>query len=602
VTAAALAALVALPVTMLAVALLLRSPLRRRVVKAPPGERWRTEPTPLLGGLAMLAGLLAAVGLALAVGAVEPSGELLGIVGGGVVVFAAGLADDLFSLGPLPKLAAQAGAAAIVLASGLSVQIVGNDVAAVAIGLVWLVGITNAFNLLDNIDGLAATLAGIAAAYFAVDAATEHPSRSVLVLAVGLALACAGFLPFNLRPRRAAAAYMGDSGSQLLGFTLASLGLASSWKAAGTGVAAVFLPILLLAIPILDTALVTVVRLLERRPVTRGGRDHTSHRLVYQGVPERRAVLLLGAVATGVGGTSLAYTLLDNGFVTAVGVLLTFALLVQFGAFLAEVERDRGSRETPLAARLRRLVEVAVDGALVSAAWAAAYLLGTGGVGSSYQKGLFLYSLPAVLAARYAAFIPFGLYRGVWRYAGAREAASVVGAVVTSEVAAFVFVASTQEWGDFHRSVFAIDALICLPLIVGARFAERTIFRALGFLRRRDQRRRTLIVGAGRGGRSLVRELRETAGEQVVGFVDDDPLLQRRRLLGAPVLGRLDDIGRAIGLAAPDVVLVTIPAAPRTRLDLVVEACSRAEVPCRFVRREVDLDPRAVLGAGVAAE
>jgi FlaA1/EpsC-like NDP-sugar epimerase len=246
---------------------------------------------------------------------------------------------------------------------------------------------------------------------------------------------------------------------------------------------------------------------------------------------------------------------------------------------------------------VRWLTEVAVDGALVTTSWSAAYLLATGSIGTSYQRGLFLYSLPALLAARYAAFVPLGLYRGVWRYASAREAASVVVAVVVSEVAAFAFVAATQEWGNFPRSTFVIDALICMPLVVGARFAERAIFRALGLLRTREGRRRTLVVGAGRGGRSLVRELRETAGEQVVGFVDDDPLLQRRRLLGTPVVGRLDQIGRAIGLTTPDVVLVTIPAAPRDRLDLVVEACTRAEVPCRFVRREVDLDPRVVLGA-----
>ena len=596
-TTAAIAALVALPVAALVVAVGLRSPLRARVVKTPREDRWRGDPTPLLGGIGMYAGLLASVGVALATDALDPSRELFGILGGASIAFGAGLADDLFSLRPVPKLVLQSAAAAVVLANGLSVQVVGNDVAAVIVGLVWLVGITNAFNLLDNVNGLAATLAGIAAAYFAVDAVTQHPSRAVLVLAVGLALACAGYLPFNLRPKRPAATFMGDSGSQLLGFTLASLGLASSWKAAGTGVAAIFLPILVLAIPILDTALVTLVRVLEGRPVMRGGRDHTSHRLIYQGLSEKRAVLLLGAVAAAVGGTSLAYTLLNNGLVTAAGVLLTFALLVQFGAFLADVDRENGSRETPLAVRVRWLTEVAVDGALVTTSWSAAYLLATGSIGTSYQRGLFLYSLPALLAARYAAFVPLGLYRGVWRYASAREAASVVVAVVVSEVAAFAFVAATQEWGNFPRSTFVIDALICMPLVVGARFAERAIFRALGLLRTREGRRRTLVVGAGRGGRSLVRELRETAGEQVVGFVDDDPLLQRRRLLGTPVVGRLDQIGRAIGLTTPDVVLVTIPAAPRDRLDLVVEACTRAEVPCRFVRREVDLDPRVVLGA-----
>jgi FlaA1/EpsC-like NDP-sugar epimerase len=129
-----------------------------------------------------------------------------------------------------------------------------------------------------------------------------------------------------------------------------------------------------------------------------------------------------------------------------------------------------------------------------------------------------------------------------------------------------------------------------------SRFGERALFRARSTLRERDARR-TLIVGAGRSGRSLLRELRETPGERVVGFIDDDPRLHRRRLLGVPVRGGTLDIERVLGSSRPDAVLVTIPQAPADRLDTVVRACAAADVPCRFVRRETDLDPPAVLGA-----
>ena len=113
----------------------------------------------------------------------------------------------------------------------------------------------------------------------------------------------------------------------------------------------------------------------------------------------------------------------------------------------------------------------------------------------------------------------------------------------------------------------------------------------------RHERRRTVIVGAGRAGRSLLRELRETPGEQVIGFVDDDGRLRGRRLQGVAVLGSLADFARVLHNTRPATVFVTIPNAPRDRLDLVVEECARADVPCRFVRRETDLDPRVVLGA-----
>jgi FlaA1/EpsC-like NDP-sugar epimerase len=106
-----------------------------------------------------------------------------------------------------------------------------------------------------------------------------------------------------------------------------------------------------------------------------------------------------------------------------------------------------------------------------------------------------------------------------------------------------------------------------------------------------------LIVGAGRTGRSLMRELRETAGERVVGFVDDNPRLRRRRVHGVQVVGGSRELPRLLGRTEPDVVLITIPDAPRERLDEIVAACEAAGVPCRFVRREIDLDPRVVLGS-----
>jgi UDP-GlcNAc:undecaprenyl-phosphate GlcNAc-1-phosphate transferase len=389
---------------------------------------------------------------------------------------------------------------------------------------------------------------------------------------------------------------MGDSGSQMLGFALASLGLLASWKAAGTTVATLLLPLLVLAVPILDTSLVAIVRLVEGRPFYQGGRDHTSHRLVYRGLSEKRAVVLLGVIAIALGATSLAYNVLDDARVTLAGVLLTVALLVQFASFLSDVERS-GGRLGSFTLRTGRLVEVAVDAALIFASFSAAYLLLVDGSGSINQRHLFTVTLPALLAARFAFFIPLGLYRGVWRYAGSREVFAALTAIVLSELVAFGFISATQPWGDFPRAVFVVDALIAGILIGGSRLGERALFRALAVLRGGADRRRTVIVGAGRGGRSLLRELRETPGEHVVGFVDDDPRLRRRRLQGVPVLGGVDDIDRVLRSARPDTVLVTIPAAPRERLDAIVSGCERAGVRCRFVRRDTDLDPRVVLGA-----
>ncbi len=598
----AVAALAALPASFLTIRGLLHTPVARQVVAAPREDRWHKRSTPLLGGFGFMAGLLAAVGIALAAGVIPASAKLGGIVGGCAIVFLAGLLDDVFHLPPLAKLSAQGAAAALVLVSGTRVEIVSNNVAATVIGVAWLIGMTNAFNLLDNMDGLAATLATIACAFFAIDAYTVHPSHFIGVLSLGLGFACIGFLPYNLRLRGPAAVFMGDSGSQLLGFAIAALGLASSWTVAGSTVATLLLPILVLAIPILDTTLVTVVRALEGRPITRGGRDHASHRLVYQGLSDKRAVVLLGVVSAALGLTSLAYKVLDDTRITLAGLLITFAFLLQFGSYLADVNRPPApegatSFVRSLLVHRRRLIEVVVDFALISAAFTIAYIIRVEGTGTIWDRHVFNLSLPVILIARYIFFFAFGLYRGVWRYAGARDAASIFSAVVLSELAAFVFISLTVIWNGFPRGTFLIDVLLCTMLIGASRFWERAVAQILRSLVRGGTQRRSLIVGAGKSGRSLLRELRETAGERVVGFVDDDPSLRGRRIQAVPVVGSLEQIGWLLGRLEPDAVLVTIPSAPRERLDAVVEACGRADIACRFVQRQSDLDPSVVLGS-----
>jgi UDP-GlcNAc:undecaprenyl-phosphate/decaprenyl-phosphate GlcNAc-1-phosphate transferase len=588
-----LAALAAFPAAVLSIWALLRSRFARNLERAPEETRWRTAPTPLVGGIGIYLGLTVGVGLAV-LGPLGADRQLIGIFAGASLLFLAGLADDLWSLPPIAKIAAQLGGAAIVLVTGTSVELVHSPWIAIPIGVLWLVAMTNAFNLLDNMDGLAGSLAVIAAGFFAAAAALHQGSQLVLDLSLALALAVLAFLPFNLRPGRRALVWMGDSGSQLIGFTLASLGLASSYTVATSTVATLVLPMLVLAVPILDTTLVTIVRLLDGRPISQGGQDHSSHRLVSLGVSETGAVVLLALIAAALGGTSLAYEAFGSGRIAAIGVLFTFALLVQFGSFLADVDRGQANRR-PLYVYTRRIAEVFVDGALVAGAFLAAYLVRFNGIGTPNQRHYFLLTLPVLLFCRYAALLVFGMYASVWRYASSRDALRAAGAVVVSEVIALGVVVLTQgPLGDFSRSVFVIDAVFCSVAIASSRFAERAIVRGVELARQRELRR-VLIVGAGRTGRSLLRELRETTGERVVGFVDDSPSLRGRRLNGVRVVATTAGIEQALTRARPDIVLVTIPDASRERLDAIVKACALHDITCRFVQRDANVDPRVIL-------
>jgi len=593
----AIVTLAALPVAALVLWALLRSPLGSplggRLVTEPSGQRWHAQATPTFGGVGIFAGFAAGVLIAIAAGAVEGTSELYGVLGGCALLFAAGLADDIFTLKPVAKLAAQFGAAALVLASGLTVEIVGNDILATVLGLVWLVGITNAFNLLDNMDGLAATLAAVSCAVLAVDAIARDSGELGLVIALALGGACLGFLPFNLRRGGRADVFMGDSGSQVIGFGLASLALASSWTTAGATLTSVVLPLLVLAIPILDTTLVTVRRTLERRPVTQGGTDHSSHRLVYYGLSERQAVAALALLAALLGATALAYNVLANARVTAVGVLVSFVVLVQFASFLSDLE-ERSRRAEPgpapsfwrlFVSNPRRLVEVLVDFAIVCTSLLVAYLLFVDGGGTNVQRAVFLATLPVLLAVRYILFVLFGIYRRVWRFASARDLLAIATAVGLSVPITMAIVAATQTLNSFPLEIFAVDALLCATLVSGSRLA----LRLLPGLRAGGERRRVLIVGAGRSGRALARELAETPDRRVVGFLDDNPRVRRRRVLGVKVLGGLDEAAAQIVTTRPDEVLVTIPDVSPDRLHAVVTAGEQAGVACRIVRRTTEL-------------
>jgi UDP-GlcNAc:undecaprenyl-phosphate GlcNAc-1-phosphate transferase len=391
----------------------------------------------------------------------------------------------------------------------------------------------------------------------------------------------------------------------VLGFALAACGLAATFKVAQTTVATLLLPLLILAVPIVDTTLVTFLRLFEGRAIYEGGRDHTSHRLVYHGLSDRGAVILLATVSAALGATSLTYTVIDDAKITVIGVLLTFALFVQFASFLSDAERgptpnparnDKPSRRFVI--HRRRLVEVVVDAVLIIASFYAAYVLRLGSDGTPTQRSFFFALLPVLLFSRYVVFIPLGLYRGVWRYADAHDAVRIVVAVLASEFLAFGVISALRSRNDFPRAILVIDALICILLIGASRFWERAAYRGVTTLRSSRPRRRVLIVGAGRSGRSFARELRETPDEQVVGFVDDDPRVWRQRITGVPVLGSANEMRQIVHGAQPDVVFVSIPNASRERLDFVRDACEEAGVDCRVVRREIDPDPWTPLRAG----
>ena len=269
---------------------------RWSLIDRPEDRKFHRHPIPLLGGLAIVAGVLAAL-LVLPVAAED--GRVWGVLSAAIVVAATGLWDDLRGLSVAAKLLAQLAAAAILVSTGLFVDLALPAWSDGALTILWIVGMTNAFNLLDNMDGLAAGVTATAALGFL--ALTAPQGGFAPSLAASLLGAALGFLVYNFHPARI---FMGDAGSLFLGVLLAVLGLELQ---TGLGVTkpwiAALVPILVLAVPIFDTTLVTVSRWRRgHNPLTTPGQDHLSHRLTRRGFSIRGSVLaicLVGLLCSG---------------------------------------------------------------------------------------------------------------------------------------------------------------------------------------------------------------------------------------------------------------------------------------------------------------
>ncbi|HUP71169.1 MAG TPA: MraY family glycosyltransferase [Acidimicrobiales bacterium] len=301
---------------------LVLTPVARRfatrfgVVDAPDARKAHVEPVSLFGGLAIYAGAFAAA-WSLAAGA-RP--ELKGFFIAGLVILVFGMQDDITPMDPWIKLLAQVAAALVLTGFGVGVQVHTDDLVNVVLTVAWVVGVLNAFNYQDNMNGLAAGLAVVSALAFFVLAVTEE-QYLVAVLAAGVVGGALGFLPSNF-PR--ARIFMGDAGSMFLGFVLAFLGIRLRFLDEPKSTA-FLLPAIVLGVPLFDAALATISRIRRGVPPTTPGRDHSSHRLVKLGLPQWAAVAVLWAAQAVLGLGALAVARLGPGADTAVLVAMVAA-------------------------------------------------------------------------------------------------------------------------------------------------------------------------------------------------------------------------------------------------------------------------------------
>jgi len=297
------------------VPLAIRLALATGFLDHPFGYKKHGRATPYLGGLGVMA---AALPVALVIGGGSDVTLIVACAAGLCVV---GISDDRVHLGPVTRVFAEFVAAYALWNADLGWLLFDEGVLNLALTTVWVVGLANAFNLMDNLDGAAGSVGGVSAAGVGVLAASQGET-AIAAMAFALAGACAGFLRFNLaRPSRV---FLGDGGSMPLGFLIAA-GITAIPATDGFGTAAVFAVVPLVGLAVLDTSLVVFSRLRRGVGVLTGGRDHVTHRLLdLLGTPQKVALALAGAQAA---LCALGFMLFDSTIVTVFSAAAAYVLL-----------------------------------------------------------------------------------------------------------------------------------------------------------------------------------------------------------------------------------------------------------------------------------
>jgi UDP-GlcNAc:undecaprenyl-phosphate GlcNAc-1-phosphate transferase len=543
----------------------------------PRHDRWHRQATPLFGGvaIAMAVLLLAAIHLNLR--------EIWVLALGGAAIFIVGLTDDLISLKPYAKLIAQIALASMFVFFGYRLSWSDSLTLDALLTLVWIVGLTNAFNLLDNMDGLCGGVALIAGTTLLATLVLRlgvTPDAEYLALVLG---ATAGFVLYNVHP---ASIFMGDAGSLFIGLNFAVLTLTT--PAGGFGPSNVLSiiagPVLILLVPIFDTTLVTISRWGSGRSAAQGGRDHSSHRLVAIGLSERAAVSVLWTLAALGGMLAVAVRGFNDEWSSVVAAIFVLGMVI-FAVYLAQVrvyddldrETLQSGRVTTFAPNLmhkRRIAEVLLDVCLVSIAYYAAYRLRFEGTDWSSSFPLFLSSLPIVLGVQMVSLFIVGAYRGVWRHFGLMDGVVLARGVAIGTAASVCVIVYVYRFDSYSRAVFVIYAALLMLMLTGSRASFRLISEFVR--RRRDAGNRLVIYGAGDGGAMAIRELLNTVtgNFRMLGFIDDDPLKTRSRVQGYPILGGYPALESLVRGGAVDTVVISTRVIDVDRLQRLRDLCA----------------------------
>ncbi|MBI4596488.1 MAG: hypothetical protein HY730_08960, partial [Candidatus Tectomicrobia bacterium] len=475
--------------------------------------------------------------------------------------------------------------------------------------LLWVVGVTNAFNLIDGLDGLASGVACIAAmSIFGV--AFLGQNIPVAMLAVILTGSLVGFLRYNFYP---ASIFLGDSGSLFLGFVLSIISIRGSQKE--TTVVALATPLLALGLPIIDTFLAMVRRFLKSvitlnredqssdRPGHYSGlslrffkmflpdRDHIHHKVLKKGLSHKNTVLVLYGVALAFGSLAFFNVALKNahsGLFLFTVILATLLGITKLG--YREMQFLKTGAILPLFDNIRvdrRILSVFLDILLISLAYYLAFLLRFDGLFYGLIKTSFLKTLPFIILIKLTVFWLAGLYRESWRYMNIADLIRVSKALLFGSVCVFIFVHLVFPVEILSKAIYSIDFLLSYFLIAGV----RSCYRILEYFKKSntEEGRRALIYGAGLGGNLALREfiLNQELHIRPVGFIDDDESKSGVIFNGFPVIGSSEQVDWILEKYDIAEIVVASSKIGRERIERLKDVCLKKGVAIKKFQMSV---------------
>lgn len=563
---------------------------------------------PLLGGVAVIGSTALTIGV---LGLAWPNHPVHTIdrslvIGAGlglVPVVLVSLWDDMRALPAWPKFMAHAVGAAIAISYGVclspTVHLFGQDVYigvfAIPLSMLWIMGVTNAFNIVDGLDGLSAGLALVSVASLAAVFAIAHQFGMVAASLV-MAGALIGFLPYNLHPARI---FLGDTGAAAIGFCLGCFALRGG-STLSSGFAAA-MPVFLLGLPIADTAVSMARRTIRRleqpdsNHVYEADRNHFHHRLIAHGIGHRQAVFILygaGLLFAAAGLLSILMKTFEAGLFLMGLLMAGFVGVARLGyEEFAVIRKGLVLRFYDAPVLRRSFFAVFADAAMVMVAVYVALVLKLDSWDLASFGGQGMKMVGVLVPATVAALWYFKLYRGTWRLAGIHDFHRLTLAILTSTFVAFLV--HRLMFGDKSpASFFEIYLLAILILAGGSRISYRVL------VTQRDAARQdgmpVLVYGAGMtGGRLLPQLLADAAfGMRAVGFIDDDPAKSGRRVRGIPVWGDVRSLELAVSQTSARKLIIACRHITPERVAAARAECKRLDI--ELVRMALQFDQRLV--------